>query len=80
VEKFCGLKIVELIVYFECFCKQVSQVEKEMNAEWKSKCDKLLATAQEKHNRALQDVKEEKEDLEQKITALQTKVLLIEKW
>ncbi|KAJ8300576.1 LOW QUALITY PROTEIN: hypothetical protein KUTeg_022095 [Tegillarca granosa] len=57
--------------------EQVSHVEEELNKEWKDKCERLLATAQEKHNRAIQDIKEEKEELENKVQELENKILSV---
>ncbi|KAK3602380.1 hypothetical protein CHS0354_011215 [Potamilus streckersoni] len=54
--------------------QQVTQMEEEITREWKEKCDKLLATAQEKNNRVLQEVKEEKAELEKKVQELENKV------
>lgn len=53
---------------------QISQVEEELNKEWKEKCDRLLNAANEKHNRALLAMREEKEELEEKLSVLQNKV------
>lgn len=52
----------------------MSKLEEEINDEWRVKCDKQLVTAQDRHARALQGVKEEKEELEQKVTELESKV------
>ena len=49
-------------------------MERDLNQEWKDKSDRLLASMQEKHNRALQDVKEEKAELERKVEDLENKV------
>lgn len=54
--------------------EQISQVEEELNKEWKEKCDRLLNAANEKHNRALLAVREEKEELEEKLSVLQNKI------
>lgn len=54
--------------------EQISQVEEELNKEWKEKCDRLLNAANEKHNRALLAVREEKEELEEKLSVLQDKI------
>ncbi|KAL3872320.1 hypothetical protein ACJMK2_040252 [Sinanodonta woodiana] len=54
--------------------QQVTQMEEEITREWREKCDKLLATAQEKNNRILQEVKEEKAELEKKVEELENKV------
>uniref|UniRef100_K1QL88 peptidylprolyl isomerase n=1 Tax=Magallana gigas TaxID=29159 RepID=K1QL88_MAGGI len=54
--------------------EQISQVEEELNKEWKEKCDRLLNAANEKHNRALLAMREEKEELEEKLSVLQNKI------
>lgn len=54
--------------------EQISQVEEELNKEWKEKCDRLLNAANEKQNRALLAVREEKEELEEKLSVLQNKI------
>ena len=53
---------------------QISQIEEEINKDWKDKSDRLLAVATEKHNRALQAVVEEKQELETKVKQLENKV------
>ena len=45
-----------------------------MGREWKDKCERLLASAQEKHQRALQDLQEEKERVEDQLAAMEKKV------
>ena len=47
-----------------------------MNKEWKEKCDRLLAANTDKHNRALQGLREEKEEMEEKLADLQRKVCI----
>ena len=54
--------------------EQVSQVEEELNKDWKEKCDHLLASAQEKHQRELQDVLSEKQLLKEKVEYLEKRV------
>lgn len=60
-------------LFYDSF--QVSQVEEELNKDWKEKCDKLLATQQEKHKRAIQEVKQENEELQSTIQQLEQKVI-----
>ena len=52
----------------------MSQLEKELEADWKEKCDRLVANANERHQRSLKELKEEKEDLEQKVSDLEAKM------
>ena len=47
-----------------------------MNKEWKEKCDRLLAANTDKHNRNLQGLREEKEEVEEKLADLQRKVCI----
>ncbi|KAL5012698.1 hypothetical protein ScPMuIL_011249 [Solemya velum] len=54
--------------------EQVAQLEQELAQEWKQKSDKLLATAHEKHSRALQEMQDEKTDLFRKNQELEKKV------
>ncbi|XP_061184098.1 FK506-binding protein 15-like [Saccostrea echinata] len=54
--------------------EQVAEVEEELNREWKEKCDRLLTAANEKQNRALQAMKEEKDELEEKVAVLENKI------
>ncbi|XP_048777853.1 FK506-binding protein 15-like isoform X2 [Ostrea edulis] len=59
--------------------EQVSQVEEELTKEWKEKCDRLLSAANDKHNRALQALKEEKEEMEEKVAVLQNRIETMKK-
>lgn len=54
--------------------EQVSQVEEELSREWKEKCDKLVANQQQKHKRALLEVRQENEDLQSTIKQLEKKI------
>ena len=54
---------------------QLNQLEEELNQSWKEKCDRLLASAQEKHQRALDGVTADKEAAEEKLRLLETKVV-----
>ncbi|XP_062586110.1 FK506-binding protein 15-like [Saccostrea cucullata] len=54
--------------------EQVAEVEEELNREWKEKCDRLVTAANEKQNRALQAMKEEKDELEEKVATLENKI------
>jgi len=56
------------------FQPQISQLEDEITQDWQTKCDKMVALAEEKHARALKAVMEEKEELEENITQLNNKV------
>ncbi|CAG2236491.1 unnamed protein product [Mytilus edulis] len=54
--------------------EQVSQVEEELNREWKEKCDKMMTAQQEKHKRALQEMRQENEELQTTIQQLEKKI------
>ena len=56
-------------------CYQITQLEEEIHKDWQIKCDKMLAVAAEKHNRALQAVTEEKQELTDSVQQLQHKVV-----
>ena len=53
---------------------QVSQLEAELTREWKEKCDRLIGSAMEKHQRELADVLGDKKLLEEKVASLESKV------
>ncbi|XP_013394043.1 FK506-binding protein 15-like [Lingula anatina] len=57
--------------------EQVAQVEQELTQEWQQKCDRLVSQANDKHARALLEVKEEKQQLENTVQELQTKLLTL---
>lgn len=49
-------------------------MEEELNREWKEKCDKMMTAQQEKHKRALQEMRQENEELQTTIQQLEKKV------
>ena len=58
---------------------QVSEIENELNEQWQKKCDRLVAASNDKHQRVLQQINEEKEllqdkarDLEMKLSSIKT--------
>jgi len=55
----------------------VTQLEEELNHDWKEKCDRLVSAAQEKHQRELTEVVTEKKWLEEKVATLESKVCLL---
>ncbi|XP_033119102.1 FK506-binding protein 15-like isoform X4 [Anneissia japonica] len=57
--------------------EQISQVEKEMEKQWRDKCDRLLLQAQEKHDRMYSDLKEEREELEKRLVATEHKLAIL---
>jgi len=63
---------LQLVLY--CMFVQLSQLEEELNQSWKEKCDRLLNSAQEKHERALAEVMADKQTAEDKLRLLESKV------
>ncbi|XP_064649384.1 FK506-binding protein 15-like isoform X2 [Lineus longissimus] len=53
--------------------EKLSQIEEELNSEWQAKYDKMLATTQEKHARAMLDVQEERQQLENRLVEMEEK-------
>lgn len=53
---------------------QLSQLQMELEDEWKRKCDQMLASAKEQHSRELADLTEQRDALQDKLTQLQEKV------
>ena len=49
-------------------------MEEELAAEWQAKCDKLLATAVDKHTRQMNSVKDELEEAQDQVAKLEAKV------
>ena len=49
-------------------------MEEELDLQWKEKNERLLASAQDRHKRALAEVNDEKKELELKIQGLEQKV------
>uniref|UniRef100_I3KWI9 peptidylprolyl isomerase n=1 Tax=Oreochromis niloticus TaxID=8128 RepID=I3KWI9_ORENI len=54
--------------------EQLSQLQAELEQEWKSKCSQMLASAKEQHSRELAELTEQREGLQDKLTQLQEKV------
>ena len=72
--KIKGKIYKSLIIRISYPVVKVSQVEEELSREWKEKCDKLVANQQQKHKRALLEVRQENEDLQSTIKQLEKKV------
>ncbi|CAI5685744.1 FK506-binding protein 15 isoform X4 [Oreochromis niloticus] len=53
--------------------EQLSQLQAELEQEWKSKCSQMLASAKEQHSRELAELTEQREGLQDKLTQLQEK-------
>uniref|UniRef100_A0A669DNK4 peptidylprolyl isomerase n=1 Tax=Oreochromis niloticus TaxID=8128 RepID=A0A669DNK4_ORENI len=48
--------------------EQLSQLQAELEQEWKSKCSQMLASAKEQHSRELAELTEQREGLQDKLT------------
>lgn len=53
--------------------EQLSQLQAELEQEWKSKCSQMLASAKEQHSREVAELAEQREALQDKLTQLQEK-------
>lgn len=53
--------------------EQLSQLQAELEQEWKSKCSQMLASAKEQHSREVAELTEQREALQDKLTQLQEK-------
>ncbi|BFZ20600.1 hypothetical protein BsWGS_23638 [Bradybaena similaris] len=53
---------------------KMSKIEEDISREWQAKSDRMLTAAAEKYNRQLADLKEEKEDLINKVDELEKKL------
>lgn len=56
------------------FVLQLSQLQAELEVEWKGKCEQMLASAKEQHSRELAELTEQRDALQDKQTQLQEKV------
>ncbi|XP_051787802.1 FK506-binding protein 15-like isoform X2 [Erpetoichthys calabaricus] len=54
--------------------EQLALVQAELESEWQSKCDRLVSAAQEEHSRALAELTEQKDALQEKVTQLRDKL------
>lgn len=55
-------------------CVQLAQLQAELEAEWKGKCEQALASAKEQQARVLADLAEQKDALENRLAQVQEKV------
>lgn len=53
---------------------QMSKIEEDISREWQIKCDRMMSAVTEKHNRQIEDLKSEKEELLRKVDELEKKV------
>ncbi|XP_069465910.1 FK506-binding protein 15 isoform X2 [Ambystoma mexicanum] len=54
--------------------EQASLLQAELESQWQSKCDRMLASAKEQHIRQLQEACEQRDSLQQKLTQLEEKL------
>lgn len=54
----------------------MNKLEEELASEWQSKCDKLLAAANDKHERQLAMVREDLKEAQDKASTLEAKVIV----
>uniref|UniRef100_A0A3Q4GW51 peptidylprolyl isomerase n=1 Tax=Neolamprologus brichardi TaxID=32507 RepID=A0A3Q4GW51_NEOBR len=56
--------------------EQLSQLQAELEQEWKGKCSQMLASAKEQHSREVAELAEQREALQDKLTQLQEKACM----
>lgn len=56
------------------FVLQLSQLQADLEEEWKGKCEQMLTSAKERHSRELAELTEQRDALQDKFTQLQEKV------
>ena len=49
-------------------------MERELETQWRERSDRLLLQAKEKHEREMEDARDEKEQIKRKLAATETKV------
>ncbi|XP_073322595.1 FK506-binding protein 15 isoform X2 [Pagrus major] len=57
--------------------EQLSQLQVELEEEWKGKCEQMLASAKEHHSRELTELTEQRDALHDKLTQLQEKFTVL---
>ncbi|KAM9744696.1 FK506-binding protein 15 isoform 1-T1 [Menidia menidia] len=57
--------------------EQLSQLQVELEEEWKGKCEQTLALAKEEHSRELHGLTEQRDALQDKLTQLQEKFMVL---
>lgn len=58
----------------EVAAEQASLLQAELESQWQSKCDRMLASAKEQHIRQYQEVCEQRDSLQQRLTQLEEKL------
>ncbi|CAL1538617.1 unnamed protein product [Lymnaea stagnalis] len=56
---------------------KVSKIEEDLSREWQTKCDRMAIALTDKHNRQIEEMKSEKEELLRKIEELERKVVSV---
>ena len=59
---------------YTMYMLQLSQLQAELEEEWKGKCEQMLASTKEHHSRELAELTEQRDALQNKLTQLQEKV------
>lgn len=57
--------------------EQLSQLQSELEEEWKGKCEQMLASAKEQHSRELTELTEQRDALQDKLIQLQEKFTVL---
>ncbi|KAK2837101.1 hypothetical protein Q5P01_014313 [Channa striata] len=57
--------------------EQLFQLRAELEDVWKGKCDQMLASAKEQHSRELADLREQRDAVQDKVTQLQEKFVIL---
>ncbi|XP_068422699.1 FK506-binding protein 15 isoform X2 [Clinocottus analis] len=57
--------------------EQLSQLQAELEDEWKGKCEQMLGSANEQHSRQLAELTEHRDALQDKLTQLQEKFMVL---
>uniref|UniRef100_A0A665W484 peptidylprolyl isomerase n=1 Tax=Echeneis naucrates TaxID=173247 RepID=A0A665W484_ECHNA len=57
--------------------EQLSQLQTELDEDWKRKCEQMLASAKDQHSTELADVTEQRDALQDKLTQLEEKFMLL---
>uniref|UniRef100_A0A665W3Z8 peptidylprolyl isomerase n=1 Tax=Echeneis naucrates TaxID=173247 RepID=A0A665W3Z8_ECHNA len=59
--------------------EQLSQLQTELDEDWKRKCEQMLASAKDQHSTELADVTEQRDALQDKLTQLEEKYAALDK-
>ncbi|XP_055360262.1 FK506-binding protein 15 isoform X2 [Betta splendens] len=57
--------------------EQLCQIQEELEEDWKAKCEQMLASASEQHTRELAELARQRDALQDELTQLQEKFLLL---